>query len=308
MQGPATLATLAKQFGVSEAHLKEYNKWAGNGKVPAGTFTIFYIKEGSLPVETAVLKSEGKPKKTHGQTAEAKNSPIYKQANSFPRISGNTTKASQPNQITVNDLDGVQAAKSTSPAKFSEEIGVREKKFLKLNDLNSEARIEPGKYYYTEKKKTSADVETHIVLPGETLWAISQKYGIRLASLKSKNRIRKDSDLQAGMVLNLREPRTRGEQIPIVPVSQPLQQKSTQIAKTETKSVATRPLENTPKSNPQTVTKKSGNQISHTVAQGETLFAISKKYGISVEELKSWNGIGSQNIISIGQKLVIFKP
>lgn len=306
VQGPASMSALAKQFGVTESHLKEYNKWAGNGRVPAGTFTLFYVKDGSLPMEQAVAKTEPQPQTT--STYSAKNSSAYKQANSYPRIAGNTTRASQPNQITVNALDGVQASKTTNSAKFSQEIGVKERKFLRLNDLESGARIETGKYYYTEKKKSSADVETHLVMPGETLWAISQKYGIRLSSLKSKNRIRKDSDLKAGMVLNLQEPRKRGEAIPMVPVGQP-SQRATQVASTQTVTRNEPQSQNhayTPAA--KTESKSPSKQVTHSVRQGETLFAISKKYGVTVDQLKSWNHIGSQNIISIGQKLVIFTP
>lgn len=304
VQGPVTMAALSKRFGVSEDHLKEFNKWAGNGRVPAGTFTIFYIQEQTLPIERAVIKTEEKPKKSQSaSTASIKNSPVYKQANSYPRISGNTTKANQPNQISVNELDGVLAGKTTTPSKFADEIGVKEKKFLRLNDMNPGERIETGKYYYTEKKKASAEVETHLVLPGETLWSISQKYGIRLASLKSKNRIRKDSDLKAGMVLNLREPRKRGEDIPIIPLSQPVQQNKTVIASSPSNPVKVAQASQTKDNRPE----QPGREI-HTVAPGETLFAISRKYGVSVDNLKTWNSIGSQNIISIGQKLVIFKP
>ena len=303
VQGPVTMAALAKRFGVSEDHLKEFNKWAANGKVPAGSYTLYYVKGGELPMEPAVTKSEEKPKSTQTYSASNKNSPAYKQANSFPKISGNTTKANQPNQITVNELDGVQAAKTTSPSKFSEEIGLKEKKFLKLNDMEEGERIETGKYYYTEKKKTTAEVETHVVQPGETLWMISQKYGIRLSSLKSKNRIRRDAELKPGMVLNLREPRKRGEQIPFIPVTQPVQQNRTVTATTETKRVETisKPVE-------EPSVRSQPERITHTVSSGETLFAISRKYGVSVAEVKSWNNIGSQNIITIGQKLVIFKP
>lgn len=306
VQGPVTLAALSKRFGVSEDHLKEFNKWAGNGRVPSGTFTVFFIQEGNLPVEPAIVRSEEKPKKSQSTTSAAsvKNSPVYKQANSYPRISGNTTKANQPNQITVNELDGVLAGKTTSPSKFSEEIGVKEKKFLRLNDMESGERIETGKYYYTEKKKSSAEVETHLVLPGETLWSISQKYGIRLSSLKSKNRIRKDSDLKAGMLLNLRETRKRGEDIPVFPITQPVQQNKSVIAATEAKPVEIAPPTRIENTSPVT----QSDRVTHVVVQGDTLFKISNKYGVTVDNLKSWNNIGHQNIISIGQKLVIFKP
>lgn len=303
IQGPTTMAALAKRFGVSEDHLREFNKWAANGKVPAGSYTLFYIKGGDLPIEAAVIKTEEKPKTSQSPSTYTKTSPAYKQANSYPKISGNTTKASQPNQITVNELEGVQAAKTTSPSKFSEEIGLKEKKFLKLNDMKEEERIQTGNYYYTEKKKTSAEVETHVVQPGETLWVISQKYGIRLAALKSKNRIRQDSELKPGMVLNLREPRKRGVEIPIIPLAQPTSQSETLVTSSET-----RPSEVSTPSKEVSTVQSPPQRITHTVSQGETLFAISKRYGVSVDEVKSWNSIGSQNIITIGQKLVILKP
>jgi membrane-bound lytic murein transglycosylase D len=305
IQGPTTFSALAKRFGVSEDHLKEFNKWAVNGRVPAGSYTLFYIASGSLPVQPAITQTEEKPKTTTSQSsAPEKNSPAYKQANSYPKINGNTTKANQPNQITVNDLDGVQASKTTSQSKFADEIGLKERKFRKLNDMDEEERVENGKYYYTEKKKTAAEVETHVVQPGESLWSISQKYGIRLSSLKSKNRIRKDSELKAGMVLNLREPRKRGEEIPVVQLTPPKENPRTVITESEpVKEVA--PVETKPETQ---IRKTEVTSNYHTVSQGETLFSISKRHGVTVDQLKTWNSIGSQNIISIGQKLIIFKP
>ncbi|TDQ16292.1 membrane-bound lytic murein transglycosylase D [Algoriphagus boseongensis] len=306
IQGPTTFSALAKRFGVSEDHLKEFNKWAVNGKVPAGSYTLFYVASGSLPVQPAITQNQEKPKtNTSSQSASSKNSPAYKQANSYPRISGNTTQASKPNQITVNELDGVQASKTTSQTKFADEIGIKEKKFRKLNDLEPGERVEIGKYYYTEKKKASAEVETHIVQPGESLWSISQKYGVRLSSLKSKNRIRKETDLKPGMVLNLREPRKRGEEIPVVPISQPKESPKTVIATTETYQ---EPVQTESRYEERETNSISTSSSYHTVSKGETLYSISKRYGVTVDQLKSWNQIGSQNIISVGQKLVIFKP
>ena len=50
-----------------------------------------------------------------------------------------------------------------------------------------------------------------------------------------------------------------------------------------------------------------GGGSSHTVAKGETLYRISKQYGVSVQDLKDWNNL-SGNIISIGQKLIVSSP
>lgn len=290
IQGPTTFASLAKQFGVSETHLVEFNKWAVNGKVPSGTFTLFYVKSSGLP-DGPVANQNLATQATPTNTTATK--PINKPANSYPKITGNTTKSAQRNQILVNNLEGVQAASNTTTTELSEEIGIREKRLLRLNDLPETEKVEQGAYLYTERKRTSAEAATHVVEAGETLWSISQKYGIRLAALKSKNRIRKDANLRPGMVLNLKEPRKRGEEIPMYqepapasPTSSPSQvSTSTVESKDSTPAPATESV--------------------HTVRAGETLFSISKRYGLTVEELKQLNGIGNQNLITVGQKLRI---
>jgi membrane-bound lytic murein transglycosylase D len=300
IQGPASMAQLAKQYGVSEQHLLDFNKWAIHGKIPSGTFTLFYIKEGMGPV-LQQSTPQAAPSLASTAPSTSSSTPAYKRADSFPRISGNTTKSSQPHQIQVNELEGVQAPETASTSKFSEEIGMKERKFVKVNDMEAQEQVVQGAYYYTQKKRPSAAIDTHIVEPGETLWSISQKYGIRLSSLKSKNKIRKDADLKPGMVLNLREPRRRGEEIPILSLTEPDPEPSS--------SFVSAPVLEKPVSEPEVVEDKSSPlPLYHTVSAGETLFSISKKYGLTVEQLKSQNGIGSQNLITVGQKLRILKP
>jgi len=41
----------------------------------------------------------------------------------------------------------------------------------------------------------------------------------------------------------------------------------------------------------------------HYVQKGETIYSISRRYGVSVDQIKNWNGIGSQNIIKICQAI-----
>jgi len=50
-----------------------------------------------------------------------------------------------------------------------------------------------------------------------------------------------------------------------------------------------------------------GTSTMHTVAKGETLYRISRQYGVSVQDLKDWNNL-SNNLISIGQHLIVSQP
>ncbi len=44
---------------------------------------------------------------------------------------------------------------------------------------------------------------------------------------------------------------------------------------------------------------------SYTVAKGDTLYSISRKYGVSVSELTQANGLSNDSVIKVGQTLVI---
>jgi LysM repeat protein len=56
---------------------------------------------------------------------------------------------------------------------------------------------------------------------------------------------------------------------------------------------------------PKTAQKKSDG-IVHTVEAKETMFSISRKYGVTTDEIKQWNNL-TDNSLSIGQTLVIRK-
>ncbi len=48
-----------------------------------------------------------------------------------------------------------------------------------------------------------------------------------------------------------------------------------------------------------------GEQKAHTVQKGETLFSISRQYGISVNELRQLNGLSDTSILKVGQVLKV---
>ncbi|MDE0145252.1 MAG: LysM peptidoglycan-binding domain-containing protein [Nitrospira sp.] len=50
-----------------------------------------------------------------------------------------------------------------------------------------------------------------------------------------------------------------------------------------------------------------GTPTYYTVIKGDTLYRISRTYGVTVEQLKKWNNL-TDNIISIGQRLIVSQP
>ena len=50
-----------------------------------------------------------------------------------------------------------------------------------------------------------------------------------------------------------------------------------------------------------------GTTTYYTVVKGDTLYRISRKYGVTVEQLKKWNNL-TDNIIGIGQRLIVGQP
>jgi len=51
---------------------------------------------------------------------------------------------------------------------------------------------------------------------------------------------------------------------------------------------------------------RAGNRVEHFVASGESFWSISRKYGVGMRALASWNGMAPRDTLSIGQKLVVW--
>jgi LysM repeat protein len=106
----------------------------------------------------------------------------------------------------------------------------------------------------------------HKVDPGESLSVIARRYGVSVTEIQKANKI-SGTGIKAGEVL-------------MVPMLQPAK------AAAPTKAGTTM------------------QRIVHTVSKGETLFAIAKKYGTSVEQIRALNRIDS-DALAVGQELVI---
>ena len=118
----------------------------------------------------------------------------------------------------------------------------------------------------------------HKIRDGETLSEISRKYRTTTALIKEVNKIR-GSQIRAGRYL-------------MVP--------------TATKSLKTYSLSESSRISKIQNTNRSGNRQTHIVSSGQSLWSISRQYGVSSNALAKWNGMAPIDTLSIGQKLVIW--
>jgi LysM repeat protein len=75
---------------------------------------------------------------------------------------------------------------------------------LKYNDLPKPTSLKPGQIVYLQPKRRKGTVENHKVKTGETLYSISQFYGVKLKMLYKRNDLRMGLEPKKGTILRLR--------------------------------------------------------------------------------------------------------
>lgn len=114
------------------------------------------------------------------------------------------------------------------------------------------------------ERKGDVVLVLHKVKSGQTLYSLSRRYGTSVQSIRDEN-----GGLSAGLKV--------GQTLKI-PYGKEIRETASNAIPTDTKV--------------------------HTVGKGETLFSISRKYGLKVEQLKTLNKLSS-NALALGQKLIV---
>ena len=117
-------------------------------------------------------------------------------------------KNPNPHQTYIaNDLLYIVVRAGDSWKSISKEFDISQKKLRKYNDLYKGYALQVGDILYLEKKNRKADKEhiVHVLRAGESMYSISQKYGIRLKNLYKMNKMdADDSAPEVGTILRLR--------------------------------------------------------------------------------------------------------
>jgi len=314
--GGKTLAQIAKEENVALEELEKYNKWLKRGPVPKDkTYTVLIPRKG-IPPKKLLAKNESKRSKI-----EEPKEKIYP-----TEIKPGLTKSNGATIVPLNGIPSILARKNDDVHSLSARAGISEKRFRKYNDMKATDEIIPNEFYYIKKKKGKAKIGLHVAKPGETLWDVSQQYGIKLASLAKRNRMSIIDELEPGRVLWMDKTRPQGEPIayhnfdaPTItkPTAQPTASTMDVADEVITKEAVEEPVgeeiieEEVPEIVVPVVDTKEERLKKvkiHTIAAGETLWSISRLYEVSMDDLLRWNELPDPNAISIGQNLLVKPP
>ncbi len=105
---------------------------------------------------------------------------------------------------TENGIQFIYADKGDTVEELAEEFDMMKWQFRRYNEIDKSHVFRKGEIVYLQPKKASGFEDWHTVRGGETIWSVSQKYGIKTKSLARKNNIPVDSHLRVGMKLSLR--------------------------------------------------------------------------------------------------------
>lgn len=214
----------------------------------------------------------------------------------------------------VNDVKVVFAKNQVTVQEISQRASIPIKRLERYNEklpeVNAPLPDDTRIFLQPKRCRVRGGSKWHYVKPGETLFEISQLYGVKEKRLRKRNRVPSDVEVQANQRLKLRglkiskgtQPRLSTEPkptetVPLLPDDGFMQDDDIDPMPT-TDTPTTTP--STPTTNPQP--DQPAGAVYHSVVKGDTLYNISRRYGLTVDALKALNNLTSDNI-SIGQQL-----
>lgn len=240
----------------------------------------------------------------------------------------------------VNGVATIQAIEGDDLRRLVARAGVDLPKFVRWNDMKKSDPVIPGQIYFLGKKRLKGSDDFHKVSPGESLWTVSQRYGVQLKRLKRYNRLESDIDPATGTMLFLASRRPKEDAVlakvenPVLVSNDESFNWAVNTASPEAETISSPPVVTTPEdriepapAGEEPVKPEDSDKIlqssetpetledgpkevlaipadkQHTVKAGETLYAIARLYDVKVMDIVTLNNLDLQLGIKPGQVL-----
>lgn len=176
----------------------------------------------------------------------------------------------------VNEIKACRARQNDNALSVANRYEIDVRKIVEFNEINRTFNFAENDIVFLQSKKVKAKqgVNFHVIKNNETLFEISQLYGVKIKNLLKYNNLQEGFEPAFGEKVALRDIHNHSVKIRTINDNNNTQEASTQKINHTSKD----------------------NVISHKVEKGETLWQLSKKYEISVDELKQINGLQERDL------------
>ncbi|MFZ6053433.1 glucosaminidase domain-containing protein [Halocola ammonii] len=176
---------------IEENNLEQYDKMG-----------MKMMKKGIVPErkgeEVVAKKEDKKESKGSGKT------PTQKSKDS-DHIATVEVSVSRVKKVSDNRIRYTIAKEGDNFEKIAEAFEMVPWQVRRYNDLDKGEKLEAGQRIYLQPKKWRAQKDFHVVEEGETMWDISQMYGVKLKKLYKKNNMERGTEPKVGQKLSLRK-------------------------------------------------------------------------------------------------------
>lgn len=185
----------------------------------------------------------------------------------------------------INNTKVVYVLKGTPYLMVAEQYGVKLKRLFDYNDMPEAEVAATDQLVYLQHKRKKGANETYTFKGTETVQQVAQQEGIRLENLLRFNRLEAGVQPVAGTRLYLQQ--AAPDAVTITNITS--KDKTVARVKPNEKPVA-----------------KGTTFVTHTVQPKETLYAIAKRYSVTINDVLRWNNLDTAHV-KTGQKLRIKK-
>ncbi len=175
-----------------------------------------------------------------------------------------------------NGLKAVFAKANTSLLAIATQASLSLSRLLEYNDMEKDGLLKESQYIYLEKKYKDSKIGIYTAETKESLRDISQSVAVQLSALALYNDLSATAMINAGQSIKL----NKTAELPAIK-SLPVSAKSDKAEVSATKNT-------------------------HTVQPKEGLYGIARLYNVTVQALKDWNNLESDNLL-VGQVLQVAK-
>ncbi len=368
------VSQVAKHLGVKTADIKAHNQWLKSDQMPKDRDYVLLVPVSKEKRTEAIIKLslltgyESNPydkkrfkgiiktnhtaahevtvvtKKSIAQKVKIKTTKAKRDSvvikgdkNKYPRVESMSVTKVGDRTILLGQVNGIKAILAHEERLLSDlakDLKIDHKKLLAYNDLQADQALAVGTVYYLAPKGKWARVPYHTLLSGESLWTVSQIFGLNLGALRKLNGLPANASPQEGTVLWLQgkkpahipfniepDPNSAPESMVDFELILAEENSTTDVKRTESTDAAVveeevntadnveTPEENTSTDikDPQLGTSELAEDnalVYYTVKQGDTAFDIAQRLGISVEDIRVWNNMANYEL-NEGSRIVV---